>query len=429
MNTTDLPALPEPAITPAMVAAYLAANTEYWRRIDAEPGKLGVWRNGTPAEATEYSLRAALAAQQPAAAPYAWIYWHPSDTAYDGPNTHRKEAVSRFTDDTRAAMQAKGWIFEPLYAAAPAVQPTEKERTAILKGVGRINGDGWKDVTRIGEVVYVWNDERPTPYAPGQFPRIGNDCAWTASREQYDFTPATLAEVRECFDALLAQERERVLQGVKGQFEQMLAADRALRLEQPTEAVAPLGYISPKQVPLIADPGDESGFYIPMRKTAKGNFTLAIYAAAPSAPSAQPVAVPRVLPALPKPRVLASGSIAGKHIELHGWHTDDIEIWQRQHGLTFGAAAPSAPPQWKPIETAPTGRIHSPPLHAIVASVLDSGEFYVEEAWWDNERLEWWPANVDYGDANGSAVYPTHWMPLPDAPGGLTSGTAGGASA
>lgn len=45
----------------------------------------------------------------------------------------------------------------------------------------------------------------------------------------------------------------------------------------------------------------------------------------------------KVLPALPKPRLLASGNIAGKRIELHGWHTDDIESWQRQHGVTFGA--------------------------------------------------------------------------------------------
>lgn len=43
------------------------------------------------------------------------------------------------------------------------------------------------------------------------------------------------------------------------------------------------------------------------------------------------------LPALPKPRVLASGTIAGKAIELRGWHTEDIEIWERQHGLKFGA--------------------------------------------------------------------------------------------
>lgn len=43
------------------------------------------------------------------------------------------------------------------------------------------------------------------------------------------------------------------------------------------------------------------------------------------------------LPALPRPRILASGTIAGRYIELRGWHTDDIEIWQRQHGMTFGA--------------------------------------------------------------------------------------------
>ncbi len=43
------------------------------------------------------------------------------------------------------------------------------------------------------------------------------------------------------------------------------------------------------------------------------------------------------LPRLPTPRLLASGTIAGKHIELHGWHTEDMEVWQRQHGLKFGA--------------------------------------------------------------------------------------------
>lgn len=50
-----------------------------------------------------------------------------------------------------------------------------------------------------------------------------------------------------------------------------------------------------------------------------------------------PLYGPPLLPSLPKPRVLASGTIAGKAIELRGWHTDDIEIWERQHGLKFGA--------------------------------------------------------------------------------------------
>jgi len=50
--------------------------------------------------------------------PVAWVYWHPSDTTYDGPDTLHKKAVSRFTDDTRKAMMAKGWLFEPLYPAS-----------------------------------------------------------------------------------------------------------------------------------------------------------------------------------------------------------------------------------------------------------------------------------------------------------------------
>ncbi|WP_453978601.1 hypothetical protein [Brevundimonas sp. Marseille-Q4549] len=67
-------------------------------------------------------------------------------------------------------------------------------REAVLKGVGKINGDGWKDTTTEGEVVFVWNAEKPTPYAPGQYPRVGNE-GWSASTSQYDFTPATAKDV------------------------------------------------------------------------------------------------------------------------------------------------------------------------------------------------------------------------------------------
>jgi hypothetical protein len=64
----------------------------------------------------------------------------------------------------------------------------------ILKGVGKINGDGWKDTTKVGEVVYAWNAELPNPYKEGQFPRVGCP-GWSASTTQYDFTPATMDEV------------------------------------------------------------------------------------------------------------------------------------------------------------------------------------------------------------------------------------------
>lgn len=84
---------------------------------------------------------------------------------------------------------------------APQAEP------AALKGIGRINGDGWKDTTRIGEVVFVWNAAMLKPYSPGQYPRIG--CGgWTVSVEQYDFTPATAEELRQAVEQI-AEERDR----------------------------------------------------------------------------------------------------------------------------------------------------------------------------------------------------------------------------
>lgn len=61
------------------------------------------------------------------------------------------------------------------------------------------------------------------------------------------------------------------------------------RLPAPQASVVqqePIGFISPKQVELIGDPGCEFGKYIPMRKTTAGNFTLALYTH--PAPQAKP---------------------------------------------------------------------------------------------------------------------------------------------
>jgi hypothetical protein len=77
----------------------------------------------------------------------------------------------------------------------------------ILKGVGKINGDGWKDTTFIGQVVYVWNTELPEPYKAGQYPRVGSP-GWSASTDQYDFTPATAEEAKNAVESLL-EERLR----------------------------------------------------------------------------------------------------------------------------------------------------------------------------------------------------------------------------
>lgn len=49
--------------------------------------------------------------------------------------------------------------------------------------------------------------------------------------------------------------------------------------EQSLDGKRLIGFMSPKQLERICDPKDESGVYIPLRKTAAGNFTLALYAA------------------------------------------------------------------------------------------------------------------------------------------------------
>lgn len=89
-------------------------------------------------------------------------------------------------------VKASGAAAQVLFDAMTA----KPEQPPILKGIGKINGDGWKDVTRKGETVFVWNEEMPAPHAPGQYPRIGNE-GWSASTSQYDFTPATAADARD----------------------------------------------------------------------------------------------------------------------------------------------------------------------------------------------------------------------------------------
>ena len=92
----------------------------------------------------------------------------------------------------------------------PAQQAAGEAEAVILKGVGRINGDGWKDTTKKGEVVYVWNRTLEPPYKPGQYPRVGNEI-FSATAEQYDFTPATVEEVRALFAIPQPTETQRIV--------------------------------------------------------------------------------------------------------------------------------------------------------------------------------------------------------------------------
>lgn len=134
------------------------------------------------------ALSPASPARTPMGEPVAWIERQNDGTRYGEPKRWPP------SDRARSYAQEMGRTIEPLYAAAsPARTPMGGPQ--VLKGVGKINGDGWKDTTTIGEVVYVWNAEKPSPYAPGQYPRIWNE-GWSASTAQYDFSPASIDEVR-----------------------------------------------------------------------------------------------------------------------------------------------------------------------------------------------------------------------------------------
>ncbi|MNY06751.1 hypothetical protein D3C86_1395220 [compost metagenome] len=41
---------------------------------------------------------------------------------------------------------------------------------------------------------------------------------------------------------------------------------------------------------------------------------------------------------------------------------------------------------------------------------------YIVSAYYDEEHRGWWESNTHYTDAADGQVYPTHWMPMPDAP-------------
>lgn len=91
----------------------------------------------------------------------------------------------------------------------------------VLKGVAKFGGDGFKDPTVKGQVVYVWNQEKPLPYKPGQFPRVGNGAGWTAERDQFEFTAASLGEIVDALETPLLEAKEKLRQitgAIKGYY-------------------------------------------------------------------------------------------------------------------------------------------------------------------------------------------------------------------
>lgn len=68
---------------------------------------------------------------------------------------------------------------------------------------------------------------------------------------------------------------------------------------------------------------------------------------------------------------------------------------------------------WQPIETAPKdGR------HVLLAVTNDPPNFpgYVSEGYYEEDRDCWYQANTHWTDQFDGALYPSHWMPLPEPP-------------
>jgi hypothetical protein len=83
-------------------------------------------------------------------------------------------------------------------------------RFRIFRGVGRYNGDGWNDSTRKGEVIFTYGRQLPSPYAAGQYERVGNICH-TATRKQYDLSPASIIEAVRLIPAIIRDRKDRRL--------------------------------------------------------------------------------------------------------------------------------------------------------------------------------------------------------------------------
>ena len=84
------------------------------------------------------------------------------------------------------------------------------ENTPIfLKGTKRTGGDGWKDPQPKGAITYVVNYELPKPHKEGQYPRIGYS-SWTASKDDFDFKPATITQVNEYLVLLRTAHNQRL---------------------------------------------------------------------------------------------------------------------------------------------------------------------------------------------------------------------------
>ena len=87
----------------------------------------------------------------------------------------------------------------PLVYAIGKLYLESLDKVQILRGEAHTAGDGFKDTTELGDVVFVLNKQMPPPFQPGQFPRL-RDPSWTATSNHFTFRPATHEELMEEFE-------------------------------------------------------------------------------------------------------------------------------------------------------------------------------------------------------------------------------------
>ena len=123
----------------------------------------------------------------------------------------------------------RAWLIRPLSKQEVANEiPMDEEAPPpfgphihVLKGTARKNGDGFKDPTKKGNVVFVWNQQLPSPYQEGQYPRVDNSIM-SASTDMYDFEPATAEEARTVVQRSEEKATSQDLNALLDRFVQVL---------------------------------------------------------------------------------------------------------------------------------------------------------------------------------------------------------------
>jgi hypothetical protein len=207
----------------------------------------------------------------------------------------------------------------------------------------------------------------------------------------------------------------------------MMGADVETAGSEPAlSAAEPVMFVSEKQLPQCV------GHYVPSRKTAEGNFQLALYRA-PPAPSVAVKALEWSGPTPESNGCHVAKTIFGTYSAVNedGWYvTLDDHPWGQgfewsapDMRMTFDDAAKAAQSDYEArIRSALSAQVQDvagwQPISALEPKdgmiVMGWGE-YRERDGFSPAFMRWYDS-VGGWNVNAMPFYPTHWVPLPAAP-------------